>query len=828
MFLPRRSLLASSVVLAASLPSSVPVSPHEQPAHAQLTKEALARSERFDSALREAGLDRVALSDQWARLAERVPGILRLEGRTASDLVIAGSILEDGFPGGAGEMTNHRCLRHFQDTGGHGLGASPVGLTFPSAQQWGYGTRGSETNTFTWQRALQEYSKAVLGEGSEERRKALERALVALGCNLHLLQDQYSPAHTRDDPHPGHALPILDFPLGSSLLEVEGTRFLRWGHDEFAGEFVPTIAKSTHADFFADAVGWTANRFFSDDTIFEAGLLPDSLGVSYSSEDTCPVIPDQYVLSRTLDIAGTKLAFDSSLPWNVLFGLSLRASWCDPGGSLAIIRENLRRLAPRAVGSGVGLIDHFFRGKLGLTQDPQGNLIVTNQSAASGSGWNTFRGGRIRIAVEDSGTGARTPLYELPLTSGSLAAGEDLTIPRSALVAGGLLSGPVAKLYLVYEGRIGEEDGVAAMVFDYISSGDTCQEICVPYLYSVLAPAGDIDGNGSPDLVRSNRYQWLTHDTWAEVYSSRSCQPLFELPADQFAAQDLYPNGDVFGIGDVDGDGLGDLLLSGKTSQGAARIPWMSGATLQLGEPLPDPWTFLMTYAHTLGDLDGDGKDEFAAGSGLVFGVFSAQPMRLRWSSPGFLEPLEDYDGDGVKELRAWYQSGAYLVSGASGSPIFLPYETSPPYDWILHERVIPVRDGNGDGVPDLLGIGSSDVSHEDVALLSGTDGSPLWHRGFGGNVSSGAVWLGDWDGDGVEECLITEYSNGVHHYRLISTADGSDTQPPVTYRPPILQCTPLQRVGDVNHDGKIDYLCEQQDPPGDTCYHFVMGGSPW
>ncbi len=811
--------LAASVALSASAGARTPL--HEQPAHAQITRDAIRNSARFDAALAEAGLAEMPLSSAWTDLAQRVPGI-RFDGQAARDIVIAGSVLEDGVPGGAGELTKHRCLRHFQDTGGSGW------LTYTSAQAWAFGADGSVLNSFTWHRALAEYAHSVLGSTFDERRQALEHALVALGCNLHLIQDQYSPAHTRDDPHPGHHIPLGEFLAGSSLLEVEGSDLVVSG---MFSEPVPLIALGKHADFFKDAVQWTASRFFSDDTIFELGQPQ----VTYTDDDTCSdwlgLLDDEYALSTIPGMVPTKLAYRQFFfPITPAFGWSLQGSSCDEscdgcGGdaSLAIVHDNLKVLVPRAIGSSAGLLDHFFRGRIEVGQNAQGDLVLTNRSSSIGTPWNAFEGGRVRIALQRPGTLDRVMLHTHQPGAGTWMAGDEIVIPAAEIQAGGPLPGPVAKLCIVYEGKIGAEDGLVAALFDYVVPTDLCKQICVEYGHSILAPAGDVDADGAMDLVRSDRLAWLFGGPWTAVYSSKGCQQVFEISSDRFAAQDFYPTtSDTYGIGDVDGDGHSDLLLVGESAAGVVRSMWMSGATQQLEEAMPDPWGYLPGPAGSLGDLDGDGKDEFFLRNSAVF---SAQPITLRWGTGADrLDPLADFDGDGVIDLRSWHDVGeSSLVSGATGDAIILPLGDDPSYEIYWYEKITVVQDISGDGVPDLLGVGGG--IHGNVGVFSGVSGASIWVHEFP-DVSF--LWLGDWDGDGFDDCLIREISGGIQ-YRMISTAKKSDTIPPVTNLPSTFYClVASQKVGDINGDGRQDYLCGQHYPPTETCYHFLFGGTQW
>ena len=106
---------------------------------------------------------------------------------------------------------------------------------------------------YSYQRALDDYAKG-------DR----ERAFVAFGHILHLLEDAGVPDHTRDDPHP----PILD--LGSPY-EHE---MAKWNPDNFQiarALFLrrekPVFLNSMEG-YLNRVAKYSNNNFFSKDTIF--------------------------------------------------------------------------------------------------------------------------------------------------------------------------------------------------------------------------------------------------------------------------------------------------------------------------------------------------------------------------------------------------------------------------------------------------------------------------------------------------------------------------------------------------------------------------------
>ncbi|NOT30018.1 MAG: hypothetical protein HOP15_06165 [Planctomycetes bacterium] len=791
------------------------------------------------------------LSRTWVSLAMQADGSIRIPGYGARDHVIAGSVLEDGVPvalqGELAQFTSARCLRHFMNRDSEGLFADDdVGteLHFASAQEWGqWGGDALMENTFTWESALDLYRESALGNSFDDRREAFERTLVALGCNLHLLQDQFSPAHTRDDPHPGHALGFpytvsgwaAEFFMSSSLLESEGPRFVNMLANEFELEIVPLIWAATHAEYFEKAVGWTANRFFSDDTIFEFFEHPTSAEVDHSDVDTCwdliTLTNDTYALSRSLDILGTKLAYRRyfAIPDPLGFDWSLHGSECDeseglPSGlrNLSIVRANLRELIPEATGYSAALVDHFFRGRIDVSQDKNGDLVLTNSSASYGSGLNTLYGGDIMIAIEGVNL-QRTTLLVHGL-DGIVEAGETVRIPRGLLWSGTSLPAPVATLHIVYDGQIGEERGIAVTAFDYVDRDGICDQVCTPY---ALAPAGDVDGDGFADLVESFYVFPFLDLPWARVISPRGCREVLQIPTDLFAGQGIQAAFGAYGVGDANGDGRGDLLLLGQLA--GLRASWIvSGASREILERIPDPWGRSIDSARPLGDLNGDGHDEFLAklstGGSLVASPF---PFAFRFASDSDVEVIPDGTGDGRPDLRMGSGSNVYIVSGIDGTYFFLPRaDDQAPYDYAYYQSTVPIRDVNGDGIADLFCTDPIDDVHPTIMLISGSDGASLWSRNEDAVIESG--WVGDYDGRDGDEIFLSTFANGSWNYRLVHANDGGNAIAPVdTFTPGMLRTLTGIPIGDIDGDSAREYIYFPSDMQF-GCWGIHFGGAEW
>ncbi|MCI0587800.1 MAG: integrin alpha [Planctomycetes bacterium] len=313
-----------------------------------------------------------------------------------------------------------------------------------------------------------------------------------------------------------------------------------------------------------------------------------------------------------------------------------------------------------------------------------------------------------------------------------------------------------------------------------------------------VAGLGDVDGDGVPDgLVGAPQYYefsgFFTGPGSALVFSGATGGTILTLtgatPGDYFGRS-------VAGAGDVDGDGVDDLLVgaSGTDVGGlanAGRAFAFSGAT----------GTTIFTLSGTaaedrfgdsvagVGDVDGDGNSDFlvgapqpgfppvAAGYATLFsGATGGVLLLLNGSAPGdgfgtSVAGPGDLNADGVPDLlvgapRPFPGPGPGAVTGFSGSSgaTILTLNGVQPYDsfgW----RVAGVGDLDADGVPDVL-VGAPTASPGGRArAFSGASGVALLT--FNGSVSeerlgSSVSGAGDLDGDGVPDLLVGAKQWGV------------------------------------------------------------------
>jgi len=281
----------------------------------------------------------------------------------------------------------------------------------------------------------------------------------------------------------------------------------------------------------------------------------------------------------------------------------------------------------------------------------------------------------------------------------------------------------------------------------------------------------------------------------------------------------------VAGAGDVDDDGVSDLLV-GLEDYGAALF--LGPLT---GELDPDAdadarfdnlgYTHLGTAVAGAGDVDGDGFDDVFIGverafseqggvflfSGPLSGDIGASDASASWFGPdrqtsyvgNAVAIAGDVDGDGYDDLiigapnydtGSYRTGGAFLVLGDSagsfgGTDQDLEAVAEAVIDGVgeyayVGDTVAGVGDTNGDGLDDLMlsaprrDLGSGDQAGVAYLLLSPVSGSvrvddaERIYEGLGTNdyLGQGIAGGRDLDGDGLDDVLVgmLGYSDSDHH----------------------------------------------------------------
>ncbi len=345
-----------------------------------------------------------------------------------------------------------------------------------------------------------------------------------------------------------------------------------------------------------------------------------------------------------------------------------------------------------------------------------------------------------------------------------------------------------------------------------------------------VANAGDVDNDGYTDVI-IGAMQENSNTGSATVRSGRTGAILHKWLG--VAANDQFGHS-VVGLGDLNGDGYDDVAVGMRGNENPANPGYVRVFSGQTGAVLyhfagSAPAILLGTRIANVGDVNGDGTDDLGASSIQAFNevkIFSGATGNvihvIQGPSPGFLGTqmvrLGDLNGDGKEDfglsdhLTNGHAGEIQVRSGANASIIYSILGSTP--GTYFGVPMANVGDLNGDGKTDFATAASSGGGLGAVFVYSGEDGSLLDSRAginagayFGNSITS----VADVDHDGLNDLAIasfTDSTNGTNAGRVyivssatldtISSIDGENAEDFFGHR---------VAGADLTNDGNIDLI---------------------
>ena len=437
-----RYVLGSVIALSVVAPAGPACSWNDR-AHRDMSERA-AKESNMPSYLRQQLRLEGALDETFPRTG--VFGFVRRQ--TVLTLISDGAVDEDS------PLVPPRVRHHFHNPTVTWDKAALTGFGGQSAVRWAQDPNQDQNDgggKHSWQDARARLLRALTATKESDRKIAFGELFQTLGHQIHLIQDQANPAHTRNDLHPA-------YPFGKAIIG-DPDRFHFWAEEDEnrnsvfrdpAGRPLPSLGPDSSvlargandlapipiarlidteryrplyqsntafppAGLDIGMAEYASAHFFSDDTAFKGLDIPSAATTTIDNGTLDPRTGRTrwYVLSRSATpdtdprvAIATLSSLHTELP-DALKTSKLKLN-------SRVFTDTGRLLFPRAVGYSIAALNYFFRGRLDVnvefepldantgTRDPEiRQLFGVNASE------DTLGPGTITIYAEDPSTRER-------------------------------------------------------------------------------------------------------------------------------------------------------------------------------------------------------------------------------------------------------------------------------------------------------------------------------------------------------------------------------------------------------------------------------------
>lgn len=407
---------------------------------------------------------------------------------------------------------------------------------------------------YSWFDTRDYFYKALISTIKADREKYFAETFRGIGQLMHLVQDVSVPAHTRNQAHIGYHYEGFVLNYQNELYNKYKGQFKTLlanpiSFDQSLLNLTSSLAPLPFANIFdsekyADtnpdpAVTLSSNiglseytnaNFFSDNTIFKNYPHP-------AKENTSAILIEQIVEDGEIDNSYYIKGYQSEQLALYSYFAKLDISGTPEGWKYtlddAVYEDYAQKLIPRAVGYSSGLLDYFFRGNIEITLPDSGVYAQTNNPAAgftqikllaknTSSTGEQMTDGSIELVVKYSPSTTEFSYIVVPEANGLRFIPQDMPVELNFDLSQSQIPFNATDLYLqvVYQGKLGNEDGAVAVGFKDISEPtpiDICNnmdKICMNntwYNAGSLEAIALVDKNGDGKAYGYNEWDVYPH-----------------------------------------------------------------------------------------------------------------------------------------------------------------------------------------------------------------------------------------------------------------------------------------------------------------------------
>jgi len=472
---------------------------HDEKLHAEMSQQAAFSSENLDLFAR----DQFVNDDTWVISAFTYNS----KSLDVIDWIKQGSIDEDHhglqtFWSGAGTGTRH----HFYTPvprPARALTDPPVRAPLESMPLTSFKWASDHPeHSESWQKVREYEFSALTSSSKTTRDSSWGHMFYSLGHVIHLNQDLSQPSHTRDDHHGNKKDKnyIEDFGLNvyyenarksgdwmtsfpSSQLswsDWQGAGFNKledfWDRKFYNGQVQALIDNESHLQL--GLAEWSNGNFLSEDALYSelsnSGPPPERHWFPYPSLRTgtdfqtvfrfpaSGAKPTYLRSGKVINRVHINKIKEGAIirPHAALDYFKVKNPDVYPFGitidSTNVLQAYLSILIPKGIEYSAGIIDYFFRGRLGIKVSLD-NLTITNTSGKD------LKGGTFRLFCDNT-SGVRTELtgsaFVISWSDSSPPLADGATIKAKFTIQS---SSTITNYVLVYKGTIGTSDGITPL-----------------------------------------------------------------------------------------------------------------------------------------------------------------------------------------------------------------------------------------------------------------------------------------------------------------------------------------------------------------------------